>query len=379
MKIDINDPTPFYEQIEKIIRYDIRKGIIKDGDKLGSHNELSKKYNVSLITIKKALSNLIKEGILIGRTGKGTFVSSGKNKLDISKHKSIGLVLRDLNHPFFSPIVKSVERKVSELGYNLLLASSSGDIEKEENQIAHFRRIGVSGLIIASMSLDYQATDYIKRLQETNFPYIMVSYMHDPDYWYVGIEQEQGGYLAAKHLIKLGYKTIGCVHGGKGNLLGEIRKNGYCRALSENGIPFNSNYVYYLDQSKSRFESGNDLGKEFLKLKNKPEALVFYTDSAAMGFLQAILEGGMNLPEDLAIVGFNDIEMAKYVTPPLTTIKQDAIKIGTLASEIVVNRIEGKEQANRTILAPKLVVRDSCGNNLKQNLNSKLINKTKAS
>ena len=360
------DPTPFYEQIENILKYEIRKGNLKEGDKIGSHNELAKKYDVSLITIKKSLSNLIKDGILISRIGKGTFVSAGHNKLDISKHKSIGLVLRDLNHPFFSPIVQSVEKKVSELGYNLLLASSSGDIEKEENQIAHFKRIGVSGLIIASMSLAYKATEYIKQLQETNFPYTMISYMHDPDYWYVGIEHEHGGYLATKHLIDLGYESIGCVHGGKGNLLGEIRKNGYSRALSENEIPFNSNLIYYLDQTKSRFESGNDLGKNFLKLKNRPKALFFYTDSAAMGFLQAIIEGGMQVPEDVAIVGFNDIEMAKYVNPPLTTIKQDACKIGSLAAEIVVNRIEGKEQANRTILHPKLIVRDSSGSKLKR-------------
>jgi DNA-binding LacI/PurR family transcriptional regulator len=374
--MNINDPTPFYEQIENKLRFEIKQGILKEGDQIGSHKELSLKYNVSLITIKKALSNLINEGILVGRTGKGTFVSSGKKKIDISKHKSIGLVLRDLNHPFYSPIVKSVEKKVSELGYNLLLASSSGDIEKEENQIAHFKRIGVSGLIIASMSLDYHATDYIKNLEETNFPYIMISYMHDPDYWYVGIEHELGGYLATRHLINLGYKSIGCVHGGNGNLLGEIRKNGYSRALSEVEIPFNSKLIFYLDQTKSRYESGNDLGKEFLKLKKRPEALFFYTDSAAMGFLQAIVEGGMKIPEDLAIVGFNDIEMAKYMNPPLTTIKQDAFKIGKLAAEIVVNRIEGKEQANRTILRPKLIIRDSCGINLKNKLNS---NSTKKS
>lgn len=187
--IDMNDPTPFYEQIENILKYEIRNGQLKEGDQIGSHNELAKKYNVSLITVKKALSNLINDGILISRIGKGTFVGGGNNRLDISKHKTIGLVLRDLNHPFYSPIVKSVEKMVYELGYNLLLSSSSGDIEKEENQIAHFKRIGVNGLIIASMSLDYHATEYIKKLQATNFPYTMISYMHDPDYWYVGIER----------------------------------------------------------------------------------------------------------------------------------------------------------------------------------------------
>ncbi|MBK8946340.1 MAG: GntR family transcriptional regulator [Ignavibacteriae bacterium] len=361
MKIDLNDPTPFYEQIENIIRYEIKTGVLKEGDQIGSHNELAGKYSVSLITIKKALSNLIKDGALISRIGKGTFVSSGEKKLDLSKHQSIGLVLRDLNHPFFSPIVKSVEKKVSDLGYNLLLASTSGDIEKEENQITHFKRIGVSGLIIASMSLDYNASDYIKKLQITNFPYIMISYMHDPDYWYVGIEQELGGYLATRHLINLGYKKIGCVHGGKGNVLGEIRKNGYSRALSEKNIPYNSKYIYYLDQQKSRFESGNDFGKIFTQIDDKPEALFFYTDSSALGFQQAVMEKGLKIPDDVAIVGFNDIELAKYAAVPLTTIKQDASKIGKLAAEIVISRIEGKEQPNRTILKPELIIRESCG------------------
>ena len=229
------------------------------------------------------------------------------------------------------------------------------------------------------MSLNYNATDYIKKLQHENFPYIMVSYMHDPDYWYVGIEQEQGGYMAAKHLVDLGYKSIGCVHGGKGNLLGEIRKNGYCRALSEYNIPFDSDLIYYLDQKKSRFASGNDLGKKFLKVKNKPEAMFFYTDSAAMGFLQAVVEQGMNIPEDLAIVGFNDIEMAQYINPPLTTIRQDSLKIGKLAAEIVIKRIEGIEQSNRTILPPKLVIRESCGINLVNKNNSITQSREKAS
>ena len=151
MKINMTDPTPFYEQIENFLKYEIRNGVLKEGDQIGSHKELAKKYDVSLITVKKALSNLIKDGVLISRIGKGTFVSAGHKKIDISKHQTIGLVLRDLNHPFFSPIVKSVEKKVSELGYNLLLASTSGDKEREENQIAHFKSIGVTGLIIASI------------------------------------------------------------------------------------------------------------------------------------------------------------------------------------------------------------------------------------
>ena len=100
--ININDPTPLYEQIENDIKSKINASILKTGDQVGSQNELSKDYSVSIITVKKALSNLVKEGILFTRVGKGTYVAEKKErKLDLSKHKTIGLVLQDLAIHFF--------------------------------------------------------------------------------------------------------------------------------------------------------------------------------------------------------------------------------------------------------------------------------------
>ncbi len=235
--INFNDPTPLYEQIEKAIKRKIKMGELHPGDPIGSQNDLSKEFKVSIITVKKALSNLANEGVLFTRVGKGTYVSElQQGKMDIARHKTIGLVLRDIKHPFFSMVVHGIEERAYELGYNILLSSSSNKIEKEESQINHFRELGVDGLIIASLSLEYRATDYIQKINNENFPYIMVSYMHDPDYWYVGTDQELGGFIATEHLIKTGYNSIGYVHIGKGNLLSDIRKNGYNRALSNNAL-----------------------------------------------------------------------------------------------------------------------------------------------
>lgn len=366
-KIDFNDPTPLYEQIEKVIKNKITKGELKPGDQIGSHHELSKVYDVSLITVKKALSNLVKDGILYTRIGKGTYVSEQrKTKIDLMKHKTIGLVLRDLKHPFFSMIVHSVEERAYALGYNLLLSSSSGNVEKEESQIAHFRSLGVDGLIIASLNLEYRANDYIRKLHEENFPYIMVSYMHDPDYWYVGLDQELGGYMATEHLIKLGYKSIGFVHVGKGNLLCEVRKNGYYRALMEHDIPYDSDKIFYPSKNQKdiemdRFKLGYEFGKEFTKMDNRPDALFLYSDLVALGFMQSVNENGIKVPDDVAIVGFDDIEIAKYAAVPLTTIQQPADTVGRLVVEIIQKRIDGYDIGNRTIIKPKLIVRESCG------------------
>lgn len=365
--INYNDPTPFYEQIERDIKRKIDAGILKPGDNVGSLNYLCKEYSVSIITVKKAISDLVSKGVLITRVGKGTYVADPKKeRVDFSKNKTIGLVLRDIKHPFFSLISDGIEERAYELGYNILLSSSSNKIEKEENQINYFRKLGVDGLIIASLSLEYKATDYIQRLHDENFPYVMVSYIHEPHCWYVGSDHELGGYIATEHLIKLGYKLIGYLHAGRSNLLSEIRKNGYSRALRDYGIPYDSRLIFYLEQPEvgeivDRYQQGYNFGKKFKNLEKKPEALFIYSDLVALGFQQAVLEEGIKIPDDIAIVGFDDVFFASYSKVPLTTVHQPAEKIGNIAVDVIDKRINKEDIGNRIILKPSLIVRESCG------------------
>jgi DNA-binding LacI/PurR family transcriptional regulator len=360
MGIDFNNPVPLYEQIENDIKAKILNGKLKVGDQVGSHQELSKEYNVSLITVKKALSDLISKGILFSRIGKGTYVAKKSGSL-IRGHNTIGLVLRDLKQPFFSLIVQAVEEKAYSLGYNVLLSSSSGRIEKEDAQISHFQNIGVDGLIIASITLKYTATRKIRELHESNFPYIMVSYMHDQDIWHVGTNNEKGQYIATEHLIKLGYKKIGYVNAEEGNLLAMVRRQGFEKCFRDYVRKPDESLFFQLEKEKDRFKSGYEIGLKFNKLKNRPDALVFYNDLAALGFLEGAAEMGVKIPDDVAVVGFDDIERAKYGIPSLTTVHQPIDLIGEKAVEIISRRIEGKDNPVRTILEPRLVVRSSCG------------------
>ena len=365
--INLSDPSPLYSQVEKGIQRKIKEGTLKPGDCIGSYSELSKEYSVSTITVRKAVANLINRGIVFTRTGKGMYVAEpGKERLDLSKHKSIGLVLQDLGHPYFSLVVQGIEERAYELGYNVLISNSSNKIEKEESQIEHFRNIGVDGMVIASLSLQYKATDQIRKLHEEGFPYVMVSYIHDPEYWYAGTNQELGGYLAAQHLIKTGYKTIGYLHAGRDNLLREIRKNGYYRALTEFEIPYDSKFVFYLDEGNptaisDRYALGYSFGKRWKSTEHKPAALFVYSDLVALGLEKALIEEGVSVPDDVAIVGFDDIVMASYANIPLTTIRQPAQKIGRISVDVIQKRLDGTDVGNRSILNPTLVVRESCG------------------
>ncbi|MBO8131050.1 MAG: GntR family transcriptional regulator [Candidatus Marinimicrobia bacterium] len=367
MAIDFTNPEPLYKQVAEDIRSKIARGELKEGDQLEPQEILAQKYGVSMITIKKAIGDLSNEGLLLTRAGKGTFVSRKSRGVDFAKHKTIGIVLRDFNSPYFSLIMQAVEEKASSMGINVLLSSSSNRAEKEESMINHYLEIGVGGLIIASMARIYHATPIIRKLHDEGFPYIMVSYIDDEDIYFVGTDNEEGGYLAGVHLAKLGYRKIGYINGEVGNVVGEKRKKGFVKALEEFGIEFDSKFEFHLRLRGewNDYQSGYEIGEYFIGLSEKPEAMFVYNDLSALGFQRALIERGIRVPEDVAIVGFDDIKRGVVAPVPLTTIHQPTDKIGEKAFEILLMRMDGKEVPVRTILSPYVVVRESCGANLK--------------
>jgi len=361
--IDLNNPLPLYRQVADDIRSRIKLGELVVGDLIGSQQELTKIYNVSPITVKKAVTELIRDGVLFSRVGKGTYVASPRKVVDYSKTRTIGFVLRDLNSPFFSRILHSVERTISDNKYNLLLANSTNQPEIEDNQIRHFLNMGVSGIVIASMSHLYSATPLIRQLSEENYPVVVVSYINDDDVCFIGTDHEKGGYFATEHLIKCGYKRIGYINGEEGNLVGELRKTGYIKALEDYNIQHFENDIYRLQHRGETYdyESGYEIGKQFITQANRAEALFIYNDLVALGFQRAVLDHGLKVPEDVAIVGFDDIKRGITAPVPLTTIHQPTDEIGRLAVITLIEKINGQPVKIRQILKPSLVIRDSCG------------------
>ncbi len=213
MLLDRTSKRSLHTQIYEIIKSDIVTTKLQVDQKLPTQKELAKQYNVSMITIKKALNDLIRNGYLYSIVGSGTFVAKRSMVLNFNQQKAIGLVLVDLRSPFFSLIMQSVEEHVSQKGYSLLLSKSEGDVDREKVLIENLVRTGVDGLIIASMSHEHYSTGILKRLQREDFPFVMVSYIEDKDICYIGTDNEAGGYVAAQHLIDIGRKKIGYING----------------------------------------------------------------------------------------------------------------------------------------------------------------------
>lgn len=361
--IDPTSPEPLYRQVARSIRTDILSGRLHVGDRIESHQELSARFEVSLITVKRALAELIAEGLLYGRAGKGTFVRSSSLRREMPKLQTIGLVLRDLKSPFFSMVLQGAEGCASRYGYSILISQSSSRLEKEEEQTRHFREFGASGLIIASMTHQYTANRHLRDLHDSNFPYIVVSYILDPDIYFVGTDHQEGGYMAGRHLLERGYHKIGYINGEEGNAVGELRKEGLLRAMAEAGLRFDERWMYRLRLRGEwhDYSSGYEIGTAFASATDRPEAVFAYNDLAALGFEQAVLDRGLRIPGDVAIVGFDGIERGEYAPVPLTTIRQPVDAIGAKAVEHLLARIEGRSIPVRTILHPQLIVRESCG------------------
>jgi DNA-binding LacI/PurR family transcriptional regulator len=366
MSIDTGNPEPLYEQVANDIKAKIATGALKSGDQLATQSELADQYSVSLITIKKALSDLSREGVIYARVGKGTYVSSRSTRVDFTKLATVGFVLRDLESPFFSRILSSAEKELSAEKYNLLLSSTAGRDDREDTMIQHFLDIGVSGLIIASMSREYIASPIIRKLHRENFPYVVVSYIADEDISYAGTDHEEGAFIATQHLIKLGHKKIGYINGvsgERGSLLGDLRKKGFLRALHQYGMEHDPKYEYRFELRGEwdDYQSGYEIGLEFSGSPHRPEAVFAFDDLSALGFQKAILDKGLRVPNDIAIVGFDDIRRGVTAPVPLTTVHQPLAEIGVAAVDILLKRITGQPVQTRRILKPTLVVRESCG------------------
>ena len=323
MPIDVHNAAPLYLQIIDDIKSKIASKNLKAGDQLGSHAELAAAYRVSLITIKKALATMIQEGTLFSRVGKGTYIATQSPDQPSGAQQTVGLVLQDLRSPFFSRVMHSVEEAAYQFGYHVLISNSSGKAEKEDAQIARLRTFGVSGMIIASMSHRYQSTPVIRKLLREGFPFVMVSYIADEKIPFVGSDHRLGGFMATEYLIKLGYERIGYIDGERGNLVGELRRQGYEQALRTHGRRVDKRFIERLRMKGERhdYESGYELGKQFVKMATKPDALFIYNDLAALGFEDAVMAHGFRIPEDVGLVGFDDIERGEYAAVPLTTIR----------------------------------------------------------
>lgn len=331
--------------------------------------DIARLAKVSHTTVSRALNNKTrirketKERILsIARQLKYRPDFIAKSMI-IKKTKTLGLIITNIANPFYNELAQGIEATARGFGYNIIFCCTHSDLSTEKHHIEILRSKGVDGIIFSSAHID---DPNIIALAEEDFPIVLVNRRtYHPVVKervdYVGVDNFLGGFLAVEHLIRIGHKRIGVVGGSTESSVGHERLEGGKRAFEVYGIEKIDDY--FLEGNFLK-ESGYQGGKRFLQMTKPPTAIFATNDYMALGIYQALLEEGIKVPEDFALVGFNDIEFASIKGVELTTIGQKKFEMGAMAVRILVERIEkpeGEEKVREILLKPELIIRKTCG------------------
>ncbi|HGF7196322.1 substrate-binding domain-containing protein [Vibrio cholerae] len=276
--------------------------------------------------------------------------------LKMNRTKTIGMLVTTSTNPFFGEVVKGVERSCYHQGYNLILCNTEGDNQRMKASINTLLQKRVDGLLLMCSTLEGERLDVFDRYPD--IPIVVMDW--GPILFASDKIQDnslQGGYMAAKHLIECGHKEIGCITGPLIRHQAQMRYEGYKRALAEAGIAINPDWIV-----ESDFEcEGGYQAFEKLYLRGKlPSALFVSNDMMAMGVIQAASQRGLRVPDDLSLIGYDDVHIAKFMTPALTTIHQPKYRLGKAAVDTLLYRLENPDTTAQVVqLEPTLVVRSS--------------------
>lgn len=275
------------------------------------------------------------------------------------KSNTIGLIVpilpSDTSNFFFMTIARGIQNKLKAHGYHLLLSNNSTEeVEEEKEQIRIFNSKRVDGLIIASVSDD---ASYLKEIFKPGFPVVFID--RNP----LGFPGScvlsdglGGSYNAVRLLLEKGHKRIGFLTGELGITTSNERIEGYKSALESFGIPFDKSLVRV---AKSSFDDGFASVEELLM--KGITALFVANNVLTMGSINYLQGRGVRIPDELALIGFDDYDWTKITNPPLTVIRQPSYEIGYKAAEIMLNKMNGKNKGNKEYRLPtELVIRGSC-------------------
>jgi GntR family transcriptional regulator of arabinose operon len=384
-----------HTQLLAYYRERILDGRLPAGTRLPTDGELATQYRISRDTVRQALTLLSHEGLIERVQGRGTFVSqpsSNGSSTEQLKQKQIGLVLnRTLRTQVNMNLLVGVEQAAKSHGYSVSFTYAEGNQQQQARDIALLRANHVLGMIVY-LTGDITHDASIQQLQADHVPLVLIDrYLPDLTIDYVGLDNVGSGYRATEHLLILGHRRIGFIFSYEETLQTTSvyeRWQGYRKALQKYGVPYDEalvapdlNPCYQASelplgsipqdetpsipdfrQMQKESLSPHEGLIEFLKRPYRPGAIFAVNDYVALDIMQAAKAINLRIPEDLAIVGFDDTEFAAHVNPPLTTIKQPFIDVGLRAGSLLISRIEGIVGPPKHIELPtNLIIRESCG------------------
>lgn len=327
-----------------------------------SIKDIARKANVSFSTVSRALQN---SPLISRRTAEkiqriaresGYRASAVARGLVTQRTKTIGVVVTTIADPFVSEVVHGIEECCNDHGYSVFLANSNADPDREVKVVHSFSERRVDGIVVTSSRV---GALYIPMLSEMRVPIVLVNNQQPGEFVHsVMIENVQGSREATNHLIQLGHRRIAYLGDRFGHQSDTERFSGYRQALDRAALPFFPELVAHGD---GKPENAIAAAESLLGLPEAPTAIFCYNDMTALGVLKTLHARRMRVPEDVSVVGFDDLFIASYTDPPLTTVRQPRRRMGQLAMESLLQLMRGENPSQAITVPAELVIRESSG------------------
>ncbi len=328
--------------------------------------DLAKRINYSPSTISRALNDdktiskkatkLIKEAAAEMGYRRNILAASLRN----SKTNTIGIMIARINRPFVASLISGVEDYARKQGNNVIISQSDDIYENEVNNAKVLFDSRISGLIV-SLAMETKDFSHFEQFVDQRIPIVFVDRVPEEFNSYkVLIDNYAAGYKATKHLIEQGCKRIAHFAGAQHRNVYKDRMNGYLDALKEHNLPFDKELI--IKFKTLSFEEGHKAAKKLLAMDPMPDGLFSSNDTAAVSAIMYAKKNGINIPKDLAVIGFNDDPMASIVDPALSSITHPAYQMGKIAAQRVLNHSEetyDSTVSEMTIMSTELVIRES--------------------
>jgi LacI family transcriptional regulator len=331
--------------------------------------DIARDLGVSVITVSKALrdhsdiSDATRARVLKRVKELNYKPNYAARALVTGRSNMIGLIVPDLIHSFFSEVGNGLSGVLRKHGYNLVISSSDEDQEIENQMVDQLMARRVDCLVIASANWTQSS---LKRITDANIPLVLLDRkIPGIDASFVGGDDELIGSMATEHLVEIGCRTIAHVGGSKVSPA-RGRLEGYKKTLAKHHMSPGPNYIAVGESLDHRaHETGYESATKLLKLNPRPDGIFCFSDPLAIGAIRAILESGLRIPEDVALIGCGNLHYDAYLRVPLSSIDQQSFAIGERAAALAVETIEGgtengsKTKPRTILLPPKLVIRAS--------------------
>jgi len=323
--------------------------------------DIGKEVGVSATTVSRALNNKpdisyqVKQKIKEVAERLGYSPNALARSLKAKKTSSIGVLIADIADPFFAPIVKGIENTARQMGYSIILCDTGGEYEQEKLALQMMLEKRVDGLLITPSQTEYGD---ILELKRKKVPFVLLGRHFDlVETGYVITDEIKGAFSATDYLVKKGHKKILFINGPDYISSAKERLVGYKRALQEHAILFDKSLVR---EDALKMEDGYRIMKQILSSGTKFTAVFAYCDFVVLGIMQALEEAKLKIPEDIAIVGYDDVAFARFLQVPLTTVHIPKYELGKEAMKLLKKKIEGEiQEPQAVILETKLVIRKS--------------------